>query len=160
MPSSTSTSPRDIILHRRSQVFAKRPRDIDIQLGEIAINYNENDTSLYLKDTENKIRKVGGIFYSESAPDPTVSVDGYQDLSHGELWIERVDPPNPGSTQSEDALLHVWNKYINSGSGGWVEIGEFKYALIERYLDQFKDGTDGSDYIHTDRNQLKINDKS
>ncbi len=78
MPSSTSTSPRDIILHRRSQVFAKRPRDIDIQLGEIAINYNENDTSLYLKDTENKIRKVGGIFYSESAPDPTVSVDGYQ----------------------------------------------------------------------------------
>ena len=160
MPSSTSSSPRDIILHRRSQVFAKRPRDIDIQLGEIAINYDKDDTSLYLKDNENKIRKVGGIFYSDTAPDPTLSVEGYQDLSHGELWVERVDPPNPGSTQAEDALLHVWNKYINSGSGGWVEIGEFKYAVVEEYLDQFKDGTDGSDYIHTDRNQLKINNKS
>lgn len=160
MPSSTSTSPRDIILHRRSQVFAKRPRDIDIQLGEIAINYDKDDTSLYLKDNENKIRKVGGIFYSDTAPDPTLSTEGYQDLSHGELWVERLDPPNPGSTQTEDAILHVWNKYINSGSGGWIEIGRFRYALIEGYLDQFKDGTDGSDYIHTDRNQLKINNKS
>ncbi len=160
MPSSPPSSPRDIILHRRSQVFAKRPRNIDIQLGEIAINYDKDDTSLYLKDNENKIRKVGGIFYSDTAPDPTLSVGGYQDLSHGELWVERVDPPNSSSTQAEDALLHVWNKYINSGSGGWVEIGEFKYALVEKYLDQFKDATDGSDYIHTDRNQLKINNKS
>ena len=100
MPSSTSSSPRDIILHRRSQVFAKRPRDIDIQLGEIAINYDKDDTSLYLKDNENKIRKVGGIFYSDTAPDPTLSVGGYQDLSHGELWVERVDPPNSASTQA------------------------------------------------------------
>ncbi len=54
----------------------------------------------------------------------------------------------------------VYNKYLNSGSGGWVEVFKGKFAVVDDYLDQFKDATDGSDYIHTDRNQLKINNKS
>ena len=156
------TSPRDIILHRRSSLANKRPLVSDIGIGEIAVNYSKDDVSLYIRDSETNIRKIGGVWYSDVAPDPTVvdPVDGWQELSHGELWIERLDPPSPGSPQTEDALLHVWNKYINGGAGGWVEIGEFKYAIKDDYLDQFKDATDGSDYIHTDRNQLKINNKS
>ena len=156
----TQSSPRDIILHRRSSIFNKRPLVSDIGRGELAINYHEDDTSIYMVDREDNIRKIGGIWYGATPPDPTIVPSGWQSLSHGELWVERVDPPSPGSPQAEDALLHVWNKYINSGAGGWVEIGEFKYALKDDYLDQFKDATDGSDYIHTDRNQLKINNKS
>ncbi len=156
----TQSSPRDIILHRRSSIFNKRPLVSDIGRGELAINYHEDDTSIYMVDREDNIRKIGGIWYGATPPDPTVVASGWQSLSHGELWVERVDPPFPSSPQEEDALLHVWNKYINSGAGGWVEIGEFKYAIKDDYLDQFKDATDGSDYIHTDRNQLKINNKS
>jgi hypothetical protein len=45
------------------------------------------------------------------------------------------------------------------GSGAWVVVGE-AYGLLDGYLDQFKDGEDGDDYIHTDRTRLKINNKT
>ena len=160
MPTSTSTSPRDVILHRRSGVLNKRPLTTDLQYGEIAVNYNEDEVSLYIKDYENAVRKVGGVFYSDSAPDPSVFSTGYQNLSHGELWVKRISPPEEGSNQEEDAHLFIFNKYINSGSGGWLEIGGFRFALVNEYLDQFKDATDGSDYIHTVRNELRINNKA
>ena len=160
MPTSTSTSPRDVILHRRSGVLNKRPLTTDLQYGEIAVNYNEDEVSLYIKDYENAVRKVGGVFYSDSAPDPSVLSTGYQNLSHGELWVKRISPPEEGSDQEEDAHLFIFNKYVNSGSGGWLEIGKFRFALVDEYLDQFKDATDGSDYIHTVRNELRINNKA
>ena len=157
MPSPT-TSPRDIILHRRSTIHNKRPLTTDIQYGELAVAYNQEDPALYIKDLQNKIRKVGGIYYSNVAPDPTAISQGYQELSHGEVWIKRES--FPGSNQEEDGTLFIYNKYLNSGAGGWVEVFKGKFAAVDDYLDQFKDATDGSDYIHTDRNQLKINNKS
>lgn len=160
MPTSTSTSPRDVILHRRSPVAQKRPLVTDIQFGEIAVSYNENDVSLYVKDNQDRVRKVGGIFYSDSAPDPTLLNTGYQDLSHGELWVKRVSPPSETSTQDEDAILYIYNRFVNGGAGDWIEVGGFRFALTDEYLDQFKDATDGSDYIHTVRNELRINNKA
>lgn len=155
MPTSTSTSPRDIILHRRSRVFGKRPLASDIQKGEIAVNYREDDLGLYIKDREENIRKIGGIFYSDSAPDPSIAIDGWPDLSHGELWLKKPDPLDlEGKTQ-----LWVWNKYANGGAGDWIHVGVGTYGILDDYLDQFKDGADGDDYIHTDRNKLKINNK-
>ena len=154
----TQSSPRDIILHRRSSIFNKRPLVSDIGRGELAVNYHEDDTSIYMVDREDNIRKIGGIWYSTTAPDPTQNSSGWQSLSHGEVWIKREN--FTGSSQEEDGTLFIYNKYLNSGSGGWVEVFKGKFAAVDDYLDQFKDGTDGSDYIHTDRNQLKINNKS
>ena len=149
-------SPRDVILHRRSQVFNKRPLSTDIQAGEIAVNYDEDDISLYIRDNQNDIRKVGGVFYSADPPNPSVAIDGWPDLSHGELWLKKQDPLDPeGKVQ-----LWVWNKYTNGGAGDWIHIGAGTYAILDDYLDQFKDGADGEDYIHTERNRLKINDKT
>jgi hypothetical protein len=156
----TNSSPRDVILHRRSRVKNKRPLTTDIQWGEIAVNFNEEDPSVYIKDESNKVRKVGGIFYSDVAPDPSVAIDGFPELSHGELWVKRINPPEASSDQDEDAHLYVYNKFINSGGGGWLEIGKFRFALIEESLDQFRDGADGDDIVHTDGNQILINNKS
>lgn len=156
MPSSTSTSPRDIILHRRSRVFGKRPLTSDIQYGEIAVNFRENDLGLYIKDREDQIRKIGGIFYSDSAPDPSIAIDGWPNLSHGELWVKKQDPDDLDGK----AQLWIWNKFANEGAGGWIHIGIGTFGILDDYLDQFKDGEDGNDYIHTDRNQLKINNKT
>jgi len=156
----TNTSPRDVILHRRSLVKNKRPLSTDIQFGEIAVNFNDEDPGLYIKDEASKIRKIGGIFYSDSAPDPSVAIDGSDELSHGELWVKRINPPEEGSDQDEDAHLYIYNKFINSGAGGWLEIGKFRFALVSESLDQFRDGTDGEDIVHTDGNQILINNKS
>jgi len=156
MPTSTSTSPRDIILHRRSRVFGKRPLASDIQQGEIAVNFREDDLGLYIKDRELNIRKIGGIFYSDSAPDPSIAIDGWPDLSHGEMWLKKQDPADPEGK----AQLWVWNKYAGSGAGDWIHIGIGTFGILDDYLDQFKDGADGEDYIHTDRNKLKINNKT
>lgn len=158
MPSPT-TSPRDIILHRRSTIHNKRPLTTDIQYGELAVAYNQEDPALYIKDLENKIRKVGGVYYSEVAPDPTAIPLGSQELSHGEVWIKKIATPG-SSDANTGAEIYIWNKYLNSGAGDWVLVGGGFFSILDDYLDQFKDGTDGADYIHTDRNQLKINDKS
>ena len=154
-----NNSPRDVILHRRSRVKNKRPLTTDIQWGELAVNFNDEDTALYIKDEENYIRKVGGIFYSNVAPDPSVAIDGYPDLSHGELWVKRT-PPAEGSNQEEDAHLFIYNRFISNGAGGWLEIGKFRFALLSESLDQFINGADGDDIVHTDGNQILINNKS
>lgn len=158
MPSPT-TSPRDIILHRRSTIHNKRPLTTDIQYGELAVAYNQEDPALYIKDLQNKIRKVGGVYYSDVAPDPTAISLGYQELSHGEIWIKKIAVPGSSDTNTA-ANVYVWNKYLNSGAGDWVLAGNGYFSILDDYLDQFKDGTDGSDYIHTDRNKLKINNKT
>ena len=155
----TQTSPPDIILHKRSPLANKRPLISDIGKGAIAVNYHEDDVAIYIADREDNIRKIGGVWYGATAPDPTQVSSGWQSLSHGEVWVKQI--PTPGSTDpNTGAEIYLWNKYLNSGAGDWVLAGGGFFSILDEYLDQFKDGTDGSDYIHTDRNQLKINNKS
>ena len=155
------TSPRDIILHRRSSIANKRPLISDLSIGEIAVNYHKDDISLYVRDTETNIRKIGGVWYSETPPDPSIhdSAESWQTLSHGEIWIKPL--PAIGETDpNTGAKIYIWNTNLNSGSGDWVLSGEGVFSILDGYLDQFKEVEDGEDYIHTNRNQLKINNKS
>ena len=154
----TNTSPRDVILHRRSRVKNKRPLTTDIQWGELAVNFNDEDPGVYIKDENNKVRKIGGVFYSDAAPDPSAATDGSSELSHGEIWIKRTN--FPGSTEEEDAGIYIYNKYLDGGAGKWVEVLKGKFALVDESLDQFKDGADGDNIVHTDGNQILINNKS
>ena len=155
----TQSSPPDIILHKRSPLINKRPLVSDLGKGAIAINYHEDDVSMFIVDREDNVRKIGGIWYGATAPDPTVVGSGWQTLSHGEVWVKQTAIPG-SSDPNTGAEIFIWNKYLNSGSGDWVLAGGGFFSILDDYLDQFKDGTDGSDYIHTDRNQLKINNKS
>ena len=103
----TNTSPRDVILHRRSPVKNKRPLTTDIQWGELAVNFTGEDPGLYIKDESSHIRRVGGVYYSSTAPDPSSAIDGFPELSHGELWIKRTN--FPGSVEEEDAAFYIYN---------------------------------------------------
>jgi len=155
----TQSSPPDIILHKRSPLANKRPLVSDLGKGAIAINYHEDDVSMFIVDREDNVRKIGGVWYGATAPDPTQVGSGWQGLSHGEVWVKQTAIPG-SSDPNTGAEIFIWNKYLNSGTGDWVLAGGGFFSILDDYLDQFKDGADGEDYIHTDRNQLKINNKS
>lgn len=144
---------RDKILHRRSPVVSKRPQIFDIEDGELAINYSADDPGLYFKDsTENgtrKIRKIGPIHVGPTPPNASAEVQGYPiELSNGECWIDT-------SAGEDFYILRVWN----SNSSQWIESSKV-YARINKNLDQFLNGEDGDNSIHTDGIRLRINNKT
>jgi hypothetical protein len=153
----TPPGPRDKVRLRRSPVFTKRPQVFDIEDGELAVNFNASEPGLFIRDLddagERRIRKIGPVHFGDTAPNSTAGPYGFNEaLSNGEMWVD--------SSQGESLyFLKIWNQEANGGLGAWVVVGE-AYGLLDGYLDQFKDGGDGDDYIHTDRTRLKINNKT
>lgn len=149
--------PRDKVRLRRSPVFTKRPQVFDIEDGELALNFNTNELGLFVRDLDDggnrRIRKIGPIHFGTTPPNSTAASYGFPvELSNGEAWVDT-------SAGADKYLLKVWNQTSGGGVGAWIEVGDV-YGRIDDYLDQFKDGTDGADYVHTDRTRLKINNKT
>jgi hypothetical protein len=153
----TPTGPRDKVRLRRSPVFTKRPQVYDLENGELAVNFNAREPGLFIRDLDDegnqRIRKIGPVHFGDAAPNSEAGLYGFNELlSNGEMWVD--------SSQGESLyFLKIWNQQANGGQGAWVVVGE-AYGLLDEYLDQFKDGEDGDDYIHTDRTRLKINNKT
>ena len=61
------------IQHKRSAVASKAPLPADLEYGEIAVNYEATDPALYVKDSADAIRKIGG--------DATEAVKGIVELA-------------------------------------------------------------------------------
>ena len=153
----TPTPPRDKVRLRRSPVFTKRPQVYDLEDGELAVNFNNNELGLFVRDLDDggnrRVRKIGPIHFGPSAPNSTAVSYGFPvELSNGEAWVDT-------SAGVDKYLLKVWNQAASGGAGAWIEVGDV-YGRTDDYLDQFKDGTDGADYVHTDRTRLKINNKT
>lgn len=144
---------RDRIYHRRSPIISKRPELLDIDDGELALNYNTNEPGLYFKDLADdgtrSIRKIGPIHFGPTPPNFYAQAQGYPvELSNGECWVDT-------SAGEDKYLLKVWN----ASSSQWVEVSAI-YARTDENLDQFLDGADGDNFIHTDGIRLKINNKT
>lgn len=144
---------RDRIYHRRSPVISKRPELFDIDDGELAINYNANEPGLYFKDLADdgtrKIRKIGPIHVGPIAPNFYAASQGYPiELSNGECWIDT-------SAGEDFYILKTWNADLSQ----WIEVSRI-YARTNQNLDQFLDGADEDNFIHTDGIRLKINNKT
>ena len=144
---------RDRIYHRRSPIVSKRPQLFDVEDGELALNYNTNEPGLYFKDLADdgtrRIRKIGPIHFGPTPPNYYAASQGYPtELSNGECWIDT-------SGGTDFYILKVWN----AGLSEWIEASRI-YARTDENLDQFLDGEDGDDFIHTDGIRLKINNKT
>ena len=78
---------------KRSNVLengvAKEPTAGQMEYGELAVNYNENDISIFTKDSDNNIRRVGGSVNKGSGQpdDPGIMPgDWYFDITNNILY--------------------------------------------------------------------------
>ena len=144
---------RDKMLHRRSAIISKRPQFFDIEDGELAVNYNAYEPGIFIKDLDDegnrKIRKIGPVHFGSTPPNSFAESQGYPiELSHGEMWVD-------SSLGEGKYLLKIWN----DDSSSWIEVSDI-YARVDENLDQFLDGGDGDNFIHTEGIRLKINNKT
>ena len=76
------------IQHKRSAVKAKAPQPTDLEYGEIAVNYEKSDPCIYIKDSANKIRRIGaqpGVLVFKGAVAPTSTAPAAPDT--GNVYI-------------------------------------------------------------------------
>ena len=101
---------------KRSNVIAsgaaKIPTAAQLEYGELAINYNQQDPAIFLKDSNNNVIRIGGI--------GNIADDGQVELPtttnpptsptplNGNLWYN-----------SQDGRLYVY--YVDANSSQWVD---------------------------------------
>ena len=101
---------------KRSNVIAsgaaKIPTSAQLEYGELAINYNQQDPAIFLKDSNNNVIRIGGI--------GNIADDGQVELP------TTTNPPTSPTPQngnlwynSEDGRLYVY--YVDANSSQWVD---------------------------------------
>ena len=101
---------------KRSNVIAsgaaKIPTSAQLEYGELAINYNQQDPAIFLKDSNNNVIRIGGI--------GNIADDGQVELP------TTTNPPNSPTPangnlwyNSEDGRLYVY--YVDGNSAQWVD---------------------------------------
>ena len=99
------------IQNLRSGVASKRPVATGLAVGQIAINYNENDPAIYLRGDADALIKVSPTFVGSTAPNATPS--GSSGNSKGETWLDTST--NPPSLKIWDGS--AWNSSYTLPSG-------------------------------------------
>ena len=85
-------------LLKRTATANKRPTASQLDVGEVALNYEGGDPGLYFEDSNGVIRKIGPATVGSTAPNSSPA--GQAGNSSGELWF---DNSNSGS------VLKVWD---------------------------------------------------
>ena len=91
------------IFLKRFGVAFQRPVPSDLNLGELAVSYNENSPHLFLKDSNGVIRRIGNIQFGTSLPDGTAYNQANpatypEQRTRGELFYE-----------TGSGYLYVWS---------------------------------------------------
>ncbi len=94
----------NIVRHRRSGDLGKRPAPIDLETGQIAINYNALSPGMYFKTDSGTLIKVGPPHIGAEPP----VVTGFLERSIGESWVDISNPAIP--------VLKIWT--LN----GWITV--------------------------------------
>ena len=119
------------IQHKRSSALeaghAKQPTAPQTEYGELCVNFNHQDPSLFIKDSADVIRKIGGdlslyvekaeagahVILGESAPTQRPNGDP---IEEGDLWY-------CSSTETEGGgRLYVY--YTDADSTQWVDVSQ------------------------------------
>ena len=79
-------------LHKRTANGDKRPTASQLDIGEIAINYEAGDPGLFIEDSNGAVRKVGPCTVGGTAPNTNPA--GSAGNSTGELWLDNSGGDN------------------------------------------------------------------
>lgn len=90
--------------------FAKEPTASQLEYGELAINYNTDDPSIFLKDSNNNVIRIGGV--------GNIADDGQV-----EIPASTTPPlnPVPGNLwyNAEEGRIYIY--YSDPDSSQWVD---------------------------------------
>jgi len=84
------------VQHIRSGEENRRPNPEDLELGQIAVNYNNSTPGMFIKSSSGALMKVGPCAIGDTPPSP----ENWTELSVGELWLDTANSLN---------RLKVWN---------------------------------------------------
>jgi hypothetical protein len=84
-------------LLKRSSVADKRPTALQLDIGELSLNYDQGTPGLFFEDDAGNVRKVGPTEVGGTAPNVTPA--GQSGNSTGEMWLDNSSTP----------LLKTWD---------------------------------------------------
>jgi len=84
------------VQHIRSGDENRRPDPDNLELGQIAVNYNNETPGMFFKSGQGALVKVGPCAIGNTPPNP----ENWTELSVGELWL---------NTDGGQNKLNVWN---------------------------------------------------
>ena len=155
---------------KRSNVLdlgkAKEPTPDQMEYGELAVNYNDGDPAIFLKDSANNIIRISGV--GNISDDGQVEIPGSvnppTNPSEGNLWYN-----------AEDGRLYVY--YNDGNSSQWVDASPDNWqgsntipdpndlnqqpgTLDDRYVNKLGDNMTGDLTLGTDKITLNAADGS
>ena len=101
------------IIHKGSGVLGNAPLPTDLELQELAVNYNAGDPALYLKDSAGAIRRVGGraSTSAEGAVQLTNALNSTSELIAP--TAKALKDVNDDLQDFKDALAYTRRLYVN-----------------------------------------------
>ena len=118
---------------KRSNVLeggnAKQPTAGQMEFGELAVNYNENDPAIFIKDSNNQIIRIAGSGYDYNDLDnlPTIG-DGQITINQGGSEVATFTVNQEGPTVvdlSEGAIYTAEDGYgIAINASNEIRIGD------------------------------------
>jgi len=97
----------------RSAVANKRPVATGLSVGQIAINYNEEDPAIYLRGDAGALVKVAPAVVASSTPNATPASGGASGNSRGETWLDTASSPPQWKVYNGSS----WNSTYTLASG-------------------------------------------
>ena len=120
------------VYHKHSVVKDKAPDAKQVELGEIAVNANQDSAALFIKDSADKVVKVGGDIGKLE-----------QDIKRIKLALKIHDSNSDADHESYEAWLISHDNTLNTHKEHLdaidVEIEELKKALALLQIDDDKD---------------------
>lgn len=107
------------IQNLRSSTANKRPVATGLSVGQIAINYNEEDPAIYLRGSSDSLVKVGPIYVGSGAPNAVPASGGASGNTVGEPWLDISTSPASYKVWNGSS----WNESYTLGSGSTIGSG-------------------------------------